>query len=189
MSNRAVQLILIASTLVASWLGMQAVHELGHMSAAWIAGGEVVNVALHPAGISRTDIADNPHPLTVAWAGPLFGVLAPMAAWQLAARCRCTNAFLLQFFAGFCLVANGLYLGVGSINRVGDCGDLLRHGAPAWQLWTFGVCATLLGLWLWHGQGRYFGLSQNSQPASKSAAGTALAISFVLLSLGLWVGD
>jgi hypothetical protein len=53
--------------------------------------------------ISRTDLSFNPHPLLVVWAGPVLGVLLPMAG-------------------------------------VGDAGDMLRHGSPAWQLWhCFGV--------------------------------------------------
>jgi hypothetical protein len=35
------QLILILSMLVAAWLGMQAVHETGHVLGAWMSGGSV----------------------------------------------------------------------------------------------------------------------------------------------------
>jgi hypothetical protein len=40
--NRFFQIMLIASTLVLCWLGMQAVHELGHVLCAW-AGGETLS--------------------------------------------------------------------------------------------------------------------------------------------------
>jgi hypothetical protein len=33
----------------------------------------------------------------------------------------------------------------------GDGGALLRHGAPQWQLLTFGALTTPIGFWLWHG--------------------------------------
>jgi hypothetical protein len=73
------QVILIASTLLGSWLGMQAVHELGHVAGAWLTGGRVEKVVLHPLTISRTDLAHNPAPLLVVWAGPTVGVLLPLA--------------------------------------------------------------------------------------------------------------
>jgi hypothetical protein len=185
--NHASQVALIVATLVASWLGMQAVHELGHVLAARLTGGRVNNVALHPLGISRTDVAENPHPLVVAWTGPVFGATAPLVAWQLAAACRVRVAFLLRFFAGFCLVANGLYLGLGSFGRVGDCGEILRHGAAPWQLWLFGLATVPAGFVLWNGQGRHFGLVRSLQ-VSRAATITAGVAAACLIAFGLWIG-
>jgi hypothetical protein len=50
------QVVLIASTVLASWLGMQAAHELGHVIGALATGGQVVQVVLNPLTISRTDV-------------------------------------------------------------------------------------------------------------------------------------
>jgi hypothetical protein len=44
--NRVHQVVLILSTLYGSWLGMQDVHELGHVAAAWLTGGRVSKVVL-----------------------------------------------------------------------------------------------------------------------------------------------
>src|SRR5437879_2266857 len=119
--RRLHQIVLILSTVLGSWLGMQAVHEFGHVLGAWLTGGRVARVVLHPFTISRTDLADNPKPLVVVWAGPVVGVAIPVLLWAAAAAARRPGAFVLRFFAGFCLLANGLYIGVGSFNRVGDC--------------------------------------------------------------------
>ena len=56
------------------------------------------------------------------------------------------------------LFANGAYLGVGVFDRIGDAGDLLRHGALAWHLWAFGAVTGAAGLGLWHRLGPHFGL-------------------------------
>ena len=56
----------LAALLVASWFLMQAVHELGHVLAAWLTGGAVQRVVLSPLEISRTDVMPNPRPLVVA---------------------------------------------------------------------------------------------------------------------------
>ncbi len=37
------QAILVVSTLFGSWLGMQAMHELGHVLAALLTGGEIAS--------------------------------------------------------------------------------------------------------------------------------------------------
>src|SRR4051794_27203810 len=79
--QRLHQWVLITSILLASWLGMQAVHELGHVVGAWLTGGRVARVVLHPLTISRTDFDKNPHPLIVVWAGPILGCVLPLAAW------------------------------------------------------------------------------------------------------------
>jgi hypothetical protein len=154
----SLQIVLISGTLIASWLGMQAVHEAGHVVGAWVSGGEVERVVLHPLSISRTDVRPNPHPLFVVWAGPLIGVLLPLALWGAATTIRMRGAFVLRFFAGFFCVANGAYIGLGSFAKVGDCGEMLQHGTPIWLLWLFGIITIPLGFLLWHRQGIHFGL-------------------------------
>jgi hypothetical protein len=186
--TRAAPAVLITGTLIASWLGMQAVHEFGHILATHLTGGRVANVALHPLGISRTDIADNKSPLVVAWAGSIFGALAPLVAWQLAAACNSPLAFLLRFFAGSCLVANGFYLGLGSFGRIGDCGEILRHGSTPWQLWLFGLVTVPAGFALWHGQGPHFGLGQ-SHTIARQATMAAIIAAATLIAVGVWVGQ
>jgi hypothetical protein len=100
-TQRFHQAILIGSAVVGSWLGMQAIHELGHVVGAWLTGGQVRRVVLHPLTISRTDLAHNPAPLAVVWAGPAFGVVLPLGLWGLAAQARLPGSFVLRFFAGF----------------------------------------------------------------------------------------
>src|SRR5207244_10528916 len=109
--DRLHQVVLITSTVLGSWLGMQAVHESGHVVGAWLTGGRVDKVVLHPLTISRTDLAHNPHPLPVVWAGPIVGIVIPLLLWASAARLGMPGTFVLRFFAGFCLLANGLYIG------------------------------------------------------------------------------
>jgi hypothetical protein len=182
------RLVLIVSTLIGSWLGMQILHELGHAFGACITGGTVARVVLHPLAFSRTDLAENPHPLLVAWAGPVIGVLLPLVLWLIASAVRMPGTFVLRFFAGFCLIANGLYIGVGSFDRVGDCGTMLRHGSSPWQLWLFGVITTPIGLWLWHRQGRHFGLGRERQNVRQGVAIGTLLACLILFATGFAIG-
>lgn len=184
--KRFPQIILVISTILASWLGMQAIHECGHVIGAKLTGGRVARVVLDPLSISRTDLADNPHPLIVTWAGPLFGVAAPFVLWAVLVPARSPAVFLLRFFAGFCLVTNGAYLAFGSLGRDGDAGELLRLGSPPWLLWLFGLLCLPGGLLLWHGQGRHFGLGVAGGRVNPRVALVSLLACLALLAIGLF---
>ena len=182
------QVILIASTFVASWLGMQMVHECGHVLGAWATDGVVKQVVLHPLTISRTDVEPNPKPLSVVWAGPIFGVLFPLALWGVVTSLHVPGSFVFRFFAGFCLIANGAYIAFGSLGRIGDCQEMLRHGSPVWQLWLFGAIAIPLGFCLWHRQGTAFGLGCANGKVDHRVAYATVFIAILLIAIGLSVG-
>jgi hypothetical protein len=180
--------LLIGSVLAGSWLGMQTIHEFGHVLGAWLTGGQITKVVVHPLTISRTDLAENPHPLVVVWAGPLLGVLLPLVAWATTSALRMPGAFVLRFFAGFCAIANGGYIGAGSFIAAGDCGVMLHHGSPIWLLWLFGAATLPLGLLLWHGQGKRFGLGPHADEVKPAIVCTCLAICGALILLGAALG-
>ena len=174
----------ILALLPLCWLLMMAAHEAGHVVAAWLTGGVVSRVVLHPFTISRTELSHNPHPLAVAWAGPLVGVAAPLVLYLGCQALRRPGAHLMRFFAGFCLIANGAYVGAGVFGQIGDAGELLRQGCPRWTLWASGLAAVSFGLLLWHRLGRDFGLGPEGRvirPREALAVWTLLIAVFALL--------
>ena len=186
--TRVHQAILIGSILVASWLGMQAIHECGHVIGALMTGGEIKQVVLNPLSFSRTDLGLNPNPLTVVWAGPIFGALLPLVAWMISAKANLTGAYLLRFFAGFCALANGVYLGFGSFGQVGDCAEILRHGGQIWQLWLFAFITVPTGLWLWHGQSIHFGFGPAHGHVDRCATYMTSMVALFLIAFGFIIG-
>jgi hypothetical protein len=174
--------------VVASWLGMQAVHELGHIFSAYITGGNVVDVGLHPLEFSRTEVTYGTSPLAVIWMGPLVGIAIPVTAWLLASALRCRDAFLLRFFAGFCSIANGVYIGLGSFDGIGDAGDIMRHGCSQWSLIAFGIATVPAGFWLWHGLAPRFGLGKDGDAVRASTLIGLILLIGALLTLGFLVG-
>ncbi|MGE5193225.1 MAG: M50 family metallopeptidase [Deltaproteobacteria bacterium] len=179
--HRLSQFQLILSTLVFSWLAMQVVHESGHVLHAWTSGGTVTAVSLHPLEISRTDFSPNPHPQFVAWGGPLWGSLIPLAIYGLVRWRKWSRSWLAAFFAGFCLTANGAYLLGGSLFPAGDAAELLRHGAPRATLIIFGIAALASGLSLWNGLGRHFGLGTRPESTDRRAAWAMSAATVALI--------
>ena len=144
--------ILFLATIL-SWYGMMAIHEAGHCAAAWLTGGAVEKVQLPVWGFSQTFYRENPHPLAVAWAGALGGVAVAALLLGAARFARDSIRHGLLYFAGFSLIANGLYMGLGGFDRVGDCAELLIHGARLWQLVAFGIGTVGLGVYSWHRMG------------------------------------
>jgi hypothetical protein len=187
--GRLLQVNLIALLALASWLAMQAVHEFGHVIGAWLTGGHVNRVILYPTVISRTDLSFNPHPLIVVWAGPLIGSLLPLPIWGLAIPLWRRGSYLFRFFAGFCLIANGTYIGFGSFYRIGDASDMLRYGSSPWQLWLFGIVTIVAGLFLWNGLGADFGFGRTNGQVSRSASFGCLIALAIIVAIELLVGS
>ena len=146
---RFYQSLFVCSLVLCSWYGMMAVHELGHVLGAVVTGGSVTRVVLHPLTISRTDVSPNPHPAIVVWCGPVLGSILPLCL-VIAVGNRIPLCKIAGFFAGFCLVANGAYIGVGAWDRVGDCREMVRTGTPLWVMIGFGIVAISGGLLVWH---------------------------------------
>ena len=167
---------------------MQVVHESGHVACAWAGGETVSRVVLHPLALSRTDTTHDRHPLLVTWGGPVLGTLLPLGALGLSKLARPGSAYLFRFFAGFCLIANGAYLGVGGFSGVGDAGDLFRYGAPPWTLVTFGLVCMPLGLTLWNGLGPHFGLGPSEGEVGRRASLGMLFLFLMIVSVEIVIG-
>jgi hypothetical protein len=165
---------------------MMIVHESGHVLAAWASGGRVARVILHPFAFSRTDLAENPHPLFVAWGGPVLGSVLPLTVWLIVRAVRFRLAFLLRFFAGFCLIANGAYLASAAAIPVGDSEELLRLGVPLWAIMAPGISAFAGGLALWNRLGSSFGFG--GHPVDRAAV-IAASVSLVVVVVGMLVGS
>ncbi|MHB8899948.1 MAG: M50 family metallopeptidase [Thermoguttaceae bacterium] len=183
MRKRTHQLLLIGTFLPLCWLAMQAIHELGHVAIALATGGVIEKVVLHPLTISRTDSSGSFHPLLVVWAGPVIGVVVPLAVLALFEVARAPWRYLVRFFAGTCLIANGAYIGAGSFHGIGDAGDLLRLGSPMGSLGAFGLVTVAPGLYLWNGLGPCFGLGRADGKVDPVAAYSSAALLLVVVLL------
>lgn len=181
---RADAALLIAATLAFSWYAMMIVHEAGHIAAAVLTGGHPQRPILPLIGFSRTDVAPNSHPPAVAWGGPVIGILLPAAIW-LACRALAPRAApVFRFWTGFCLIVNGVYLALGTPDRIGDAGDLIRAGVPPWMLWAFGAITISMGLACWHRAGEPFGIGRSPRPVDRHAVLAALiglAVAMIIL--------
>lgn len=188
-TKRLSQIVLIVTFVGFSWLAMQAVHELGHVLGGVASGGTIEKVVLHPCTLSRTDVSPNPHPLFEVWSGAAVGAILPLVVFLLAAKLRCPGLYLFRFFAGFCLIANGVYIGVGSFQRIADAGQLLVFGSPQWMLILFGLATAPLGLYLWNGIGSHFGLGEARGKVSRAATVVSLSLFAAVVAAEMLVGS
>ena len=151
--SRIRQLLFCVSLLALGWYATMAIHEFGHVIGTIVTGGSIERVVLHPLAISRTDVMPNPHPGIVVWLGPVVGCLLPLVLWAAVPRRFIVTRSIAQLFAGFCLIANGIYIALGSFDQVGDCREMLATGTPQWVMLVFGAITTPLGFYLWHNLG------------------------------------
>jgi hypothetical protein len=186
LKTRFFQALLVVSTIAFSWLAMQACHEAGHVLHAWLSGGKVTAVVLDPRTISRTDVSPNPRPLFVAWGGAIWGSILPLAVRLVTRKVVPRYAYLAAWIAGFCLIANGAYLGPGSFLAHGggdDPSEILAHGGARWQLLVFGFPSIAAGLFMWNGLGVHFGLgTARGEVDRRVAVGMAVAAAIVAVT-------
>jgi hypothetical protein len=189
MPPRSRQILLIASILWLSWLTMMLVHEGGHVLGALATGGAVRRVVWHPAVISRTDVSPNPHPLIELWAGPIFGSMIPLILAGAASLLRLRAAFLSWVIAGFCLIANGAYIGIGAVRPIGDAAKLVAHGMARWPMAMFGVIAVAGGFWIWHRVSPRLGFGMAPAEISSRHAYATFAVAAIMTAVGIVFGD
>ncbi len=166
-----------------SWFVMMAVHELGHVVGAIVTGGVIERDVLYPLSNSRTDVSPNPHPAIVVWLGPVVGCVLPLAMFAVTPHRLTVMRNVVRFLAGFCLIANGAYISIGSFDRVGDCGEMLRTGTPHWAMLAFGVVTVPLGLYLWHGLGSFKHFINDQSVAKPRMAYVAAGALIILVAV------
>jgi hypothetical protein len=176
--DRAWQISLIVAVIGFSWLGLQVVHEAGHVLHAWASGGTVIGVVLRPTTVSETLVWPNPRPQFVAWGGPIWGCAIPLVLWGVTWLAARRYAFLARFFAGACLVGNGAYLGASTLASESelDAPVILAQGGAAWQTLLFAVVAMVSGFYVWNGLESAFGLGDAKGRVDRSATVVAVAI-------------
>ena len=113
----------------------------------------------------------------------------PLAGYWASRVFRLPATYLLAFFAGFCLVANGAYIGTGVFYPVGDALDLRKLGTPPWLLGIFGIAAVAMGVRLWNGLGKHFGIGANCLPVRWSMALTTTSALVVVIALEWALSD
>ena len=148
--KKVLRTALALAFLYACWLGMLALHEFGHVFNAHVVGAQVKEVIIPRLGFSQTVIGHNPATQFVGWGGATMGCIIPLMACGLARLFTRRVPGALRFFTGFCLIANGAYMGLGWLGGANDSADLVKHGESPVKLIFFGVSATFVGLLLWH---------------------------------------
>ncbi|MCP4177698.1 MAG: hypothetical protein GY756_08020 [bacterium] len=138
----------IILTIIISWWPMMVIHEFGHIISVLIFGGKINKLILYSWKFTYTIRSGSLHPLIDLWAGPVIGVLIPLIFYLIARKLRV--GFFWGMFSGFCLIANGIYIGIGWINKIGDTKEMINLGSPIYFMLIFSIVCTVSGLFIWH---------------------------------------
>ena len=122
-------------------------HEIGHVVAAKITGGQITELELRPGVLSHTLVQPNPRPSIVLWSGFLSGWVLPLLTFPLWRIERGLIGPAVRLWAGFCLLVGGVYLAIGGAERFTDTGQLAAIGWPLWMLVLIGGAVGALGYW------------------------------------------
>lgn len=116
-------------------------HEIGHVIGGAVCGAHLQNLDLAPWRLPYSVHSPDPHPKVTLWAGPLLGVLMPLAAAWLLRRPAA------WFIADFCLLANGSYLALSCLagDRLLDGPRLLAAGVSPLTLAAYCLITILVG--------------------------------------------
>ena len=118
------------------------------------------------------------------WLGPIIGCVLPLAAFAIVPSQLTVVRNVGRFFAGFCLIANGVYVAAGSFGGVGDCGEMLRTGTPLWVMLAFGAVTIPLGIYQWHGLGPLNQFINDTSIISRRMAYVTAGILFAVVGAG-----
>lgn len=100
-------------------------HEVGHVIGGTCCGGTLQSADLLPWHLPYSIFDPDPYPLVTLWAGPLLGIVVPVAIAILIRR------DWMWFIANFCVLANGTYIAAGWIqgDRYLDTTKLIERGS------------------------------------------------------------
>lgn len=140
MSERTGRWLRFMALLVVAWCVMTFTHEAGHLVGGWMGGGTLQDADLWPWHLPYSLFEPDPRPLITLWAGPILGVLVPLAVAMIVRK------EAAWFIASFCLLANGAYLAASwlSGDRFLDAPRLLAAGASTVSLAIY--CALTIAL-------------------------------------------
>ncbi len=139
-------LIFIVAALL-SWWPFMVVHELGHIASGLINSATIEAIELRPWRLSYTMLSGSKRPLVDIWAGVVIGGYLPLVLLLVPTGRRIRKG--LTFFAGFCLIANGVYIGIGWLGPYGDTKEMMQMHTPVWVMIVFSLVSCTAGLWLW----------------------------------------
>ena len=139
-----------------------AFHELGHVIAYLIDGGEVSEFVLNPFSWSWAEARNLNNRIFTLWGGVTFGQILAIIPLVCIIKIKSTLfVFLAKLLAACAFLINGLYLSAGTILNFGDGGTLVHLGVNSSLAMIIGIVYLLISFLLWSDLQRHIGM--NSQ--------------------------
>jgi hypothetical protein len=140
-----------------------ALHELGHVIAYLIDGGEVSAFVLNPFSWSWAEANNLNNRIFALWGGVIFGQMLALIPFVLIIKFKSPIfVFLAKLLAACAFLINGLYLTAGSILNFGDGGSLVYLGVSSSLIIITGLIYLLISFLFWSDLQRHIGLDKET---------------------------
>jgi hypothetical protein len=115
--------------------------------------------------------------------------VVPLAIAAAVSFIRLRAAYLTWVVAGFCLIANGAYIGIGAFHPIGDAEELVAHGMQRWPMGAFGLLAVGSGFWIWHRVSPRLGFGAVPAEISSRHVYLTFALAVLMTAVGFAFGE
>jgi len=127
-----------------------ALHELGHVIAVLLDGGQIQQFFLNPFSWSWNLGKSVNNPVFTAWGGVSFGLILSTLPLIGIIWIRSIYYWVLVLVtAGCALLINGIYLVVGVFINVGDGRELIKLGVSSKLIFSLGLLYMIAAFSLW----------------------------------------
>jgi len=140
-----------------------AFHELGHVIAYLIDGGQVSEFILNPFSWSWAEARNLNNRIFALWGGVTFGQMLAISPIIIIYRKKLPiSIFMAKLLAACGFLINGLYLSAGAILNFGDGGTLVELNVSSFLVITIGVTYLIISFAFWADLQRHIGLDKNT---------------------------
>ena len=159
-----------------------ALHELGHVIAYLIDGGEVSEFVLNPFSWSWAEANNLSNRIFALWGGVTFGQILALVPFVLIMKIKSPIfLFLAKLLAACAFLINGLYLTAGSIMNFGDGGSLVYLGVSSSLLIMLGIVYLLISFLFWSDLQRHLGMDKQTAFTSRMKIVTGSIAPYMIL--------
>lgn len=157
------KILLLLGGFIITYNMALAFHELGHVIAYLIDGGQVSEFVLNPFSWSWAEARNLNNRIFALWGGVIFGQILALIPLLFISKIKSALfVFLTKLLAACAFLINGLYLLAGALLNFGDGGSLVYLGVSSSQIIIIGIIYFIFSFVFWSDLQRHLGMDRQT---------------------------